>query len=83
MNGPGHDNAAFVGDSVYTIPCESRRNITQFYPGAIVRSTNYPPPAQFQVTEKKYNDTKIEENKQRDSWGKGKSRMPVLCCIYQ
>jgi hypothetical protein len=29
----GHDNPNFIGDAIFTIPGESRRNITEFYPG--------------------------------------------------
>lgn len=72
MNGEGHDNPTFVGDSVYTIPGEFRRNITQFYPGKA--ETNF---SQFQVREEKpieVKDVKEEKKKpqqDRDSWGKG------------
>jgi hypothetical protein len=76
MNGHGHDNPTFVGDSVYTIPGEFRRNITQFYPGKYA-SNNYPPPAQFQIRDEKepQKDEKAKKDekapKERDSWGKG------------
>lgn len=75
MNGYGHDNPTFVGDSVYTIPGEFRRNITQFYPGK--QGQNYPPPAQFQVPgdekqpEKPEPEKEKSGGKERDSWGKG------------
>lgn len=77
MNGNGHDNPTFIGDSVYTIPGEFRRNITQFYPGKQQSSpyTNqYPPPAQFQVRDEKPHQVPEETKKtavERDSWGKG------------
>lgn len=76
MNGYGHDNPTFVGDSVYTIPGEFRRSITQFYPGKHIpaQDQNYPPPAQFQVSVEKIQPS-IEKQKdippERDSWGKG------------
>lgn len=74
MNGHGHDNPMFIGDSVYTIPGEFRRNITQFYPGKHA-STNFPPPpAQFQIRDDKemQKDEKDKKTtKERDSWGKG------------
>lgn len=73
MNGHGHDNPTFIGDSVYTIPGELRRNITQFYPGKNA-SHNFPPPAQFQVHEDKEPQKDEKESKtpkERDSWGKG------------
>ena len=75
MNGYGHDNPTFIGDSVYTIPGELRRNITQFYPGKHFSTqgyNNYPPPAQFQVRDEK--PPVVEKQKdppERDSWGKG------------
>jgi solute carrier family 6 (neurotransmitter transporter, glycine) member 5/9 len=73
MNGHGHDNPTFIGDSIYTIPGEHRRNITEFYPGKYVR--NYPPPpAQFQIREDKRQPKEEEQKKttkERDSWGKG------------
>lgn len=72
MNGHGHDNPTFTGDSVYTIPGELRRNITQFYPGKH-SVNNFPPPAQFQVRESKepaQEQSKVV-TKERDSWGKG------------
>lgn len=68
MNGQGHDNPTFNGDSVYTIPGEFRQNITQFYPGKQKFTSG--PPSQFQVRE----DDKEEQKKDpeaRDSWGKG------------
>lgn len=72
MNGYGHDNPTFVGDSVYTIPGEFRRNITQFYPG----KHDAPPPAQFQVHDEKPVEKQEPERvksaaQERDSWGKG------------
>lgn len=75
MNGHGHDNPTFIGDSVYTIPGEFRRNITQFYPGKNA-SNNFPPPAQFQVHDGKETQQQKDEKqkktaKERDSWGKG------------
>lgn len=65
----GHDNPTFVRDTVYTIPTEFKR-FSQFYPG---RTTNYPPPAQFQVRDEKSKDPQIpaDEANKRDSWGKG------------
>lgn len=74
MNGHGHDNPSFIGDSVYTIPGEFRRNITQFYPGRYQSScTQSHPPAQFQVRdEKEQNEQEPKKpHKERDSWGKG------------
>lgn len=74
MNGHGHDNPTFIGDSVYTIPGEFRRNITQFYPGKQQRYTSqFPPPAQFQVRDEKSQPVPEEpkKNVERDSWGKG------------
>lgn len=73
MNGYGHDNASFVGDSIYTIPGESRRNITQFYPGKHFPTASSPP-AQFQVQvekQQKESDDQKPQVQQRDSWGKG------------
>lgn len=79
MNGYGHDNPTFVGDSVFTIPGEFRRNLTQFYPGRYFQTQgpNYPPPAQFQVRDVKQPSEEVTSVKQketppqRDSWGKG------------
>jgi hypothetical protein len=74
MNGHGHDNPTFVGDSVYTIPGEFRKNITQFYPGKHASNNFLPPPAQFQVREEKEPQKDEKEKKstqERDSWGKG------------
>lgn len=73
MNGNGQDNPTFIGDSVYTIPGEYRRNITEFYPGKYVK-TRTPPPAQFQIREDKTTQKEEKEKKttkERDSWGKG------------
>ena len=73
MNGNGHDNPTFIGDSVYTIPGEYRRNITEFYPGKYV-SNRPSPPAQFQIREDKTPQKEEKESKttkERDSWGKG------------
>lgn len=54
----GHDNPTFVGDASYTIPGESRRNITEFYPGkyndsALMKNQQQSatPPTQIQVHE--------------------------------
>lgn len=71
MNGQGHDNPTFVGDSVYTIPGEFRQNITQFYPGR--QAYSYPgPQSQFQVREdKNEKEDQKKDPKARDSWGKG------------
>lgn len=47
MHHKGHDNPTFVGDTSYTLPGESRRNITEFYPGKY-NSTPFvkiPPPS--------------------------------------
>jgi hypothetical protein len=73
MNGNGHDNVSFVGDSIYTIPSESRRSITQFYPGKHFPPIS-PPPAQFQVQvekQKKEAESGKSSAQERDSWGKG------------
>jgi hypothetical protein len=82
MNGHGHDNPTFIGDSVYTIPGEFRRNINQFYPGKHA-SNNYPHPAQFQIREDKEKESPKDEKektspKERDSWGKGIEFLLVL-----
>lgn len=76
MNDYGHENPTFDGDSsVYTIPGEFRRNITQFYPGK--NGSGYPPPAQFQVHDVKQPEKQEPEAEkesganERDSWGKG------------
>lgn len=78
MNGQGHDNPTFVGDSVFTVPAEFRRNITQFYPG---KHLNQLPPAQFQVRDEKIQpDTEQQKDpKLRDSWGN--SIEFLLSCI--
>lgn len=72
MNGQGHDNPTFVGDSVYTIPGEYRQNITQFYPGK--QGYNFDQPSQFQPRDEKPTEEKEDTKKapkDRDSWGKG------------
>lgn len=76
MSNHGHDNPIFVGDSVYTIPGEFRRNITQFYPGkhSLNISQHYPEPSQFQVRDEKdqaSEKSSVATTKERDSWGKG------------
>lgn len=69
MHNYGHeyDNPTFVGDAIYTIPGESRRNITQFYPGRYIGPTvmkNGQPsettPTQFQVHDAKEKQHRLE-----------------------
>jgi solute carrier family 6 amino acid transporter-like protein 5/7/9/14 len=67
----GHDNPTFVGDSVYSIPGEYRRNLTQFYPGKYQQ--NFQPTLPAPSTTMQVSDEKSHKKqpKERDSWGKG------------
>lgn len=68
----GHDNPTFVGDSIFSIPGEYRRNLTQFYPGKYQQQHFHP--TTLQVTETKTETTSESSKKapkERDSWGKG------------
>ncbi|KAG5669729.1 hypothetical protein PVAND_000024 [Polypedilum vanderplanki] len=64
----GHDNPTFIGDTVFTIPGEYRRNLTQFYPGKYQQTFQTTTPATLQISDIK---TEKKPPKERDSWGHG------------
>lgn len=67
----GRDNPSFIGDSIYTIPGEFRQSFTQFFPGKQSFKLSQDPPAQFQAQDEKEPQKSSQNQRERDSWGKG------------
>jgi solute carrier family 6 (neurotransmitter transporter, glycine) member 5/9 len=65
----GHENPTFIGDSIYTIPGEFRKNITQFYPGKYQQT--YPSQATLNFSDSNEPTNEKKSPKERESWGKG------------